>query len=169
VEQLADTAVLAVLGETVGTHVLEAEWSAPLHAARSTRQVHRRLKVLGVSDGHISPDVVGEAADEEFSLLLRVELTHVAEHSVVAVGVVLYRRGEGQAGKFGQAGAPNRRPEPKGTDLLEASPRWHALVLLQGVIPSLRSALQVIRSEPSAVSNQGALAPEELLALVQPI
>jgi hypothetical protein len=38
-----------------------------------------------------------------------------------------------------------------------------------GVIPSLRSALQVIRSEPSAVSNQGALAPEELLALVQPI
>jgi hypothetical protein len=127
------------------------------------------LKVLGVSDGHISPDVVGEAADEEFGLLLRVELARVAEHSVEADSVVLYRRGEGQAGKFGQAGATNKRPEPKGTYLLEASPHWHALVLLQGVRPSLRSALQVIRSEPSAVSNQGALAPEELLALVQPI
>jgi hypothetical protein len=81
-------------------------------------------------DGHISPDVVREAADEEFGLLLRVELARVAEHSVEAVGVVLYRRGERQAGKFGQVGATNRWPEPKGTDLLEASPRWHALVLL---------------------------------------
>jgi hypothetical protein len=70
---------------------------------KSTHQVHRRLKVLGVSDGHISPDVVGEAANKEFGLLLRVELARVAEHSVEAVGVVLYRRGEGQTGKFGQA------------------------------------------------------------------
>jgi hypothetical protein len=133
----------------------------------STRQVHRRLKVLGVLDGHISPDVVGEAADEEFGLLLRVELPRVAEHSVEAVDVVLYRRGEGQASKLGQAGAVNRRPKPKGTDLLEAFPRWHAIVLLQGIIPSLRSALQVIQSGPSAVSNQGVLAPKELLALVR--
>ena len=49
----------------------------------------------------------------------------------------------------------------------EALPHWHALVLLQRVVPSLRCTAEVVRSEPRTIRIQGALAAEELLAVVQ--
>ena len=44
-----------------------------------------------------------------------------------------------------------------------------ALVLLEGVVPRLCIAAEVIRGEPGAVRRERPLSPEELLTLVEPV
>lgn len=41
--------------------------------------------------------------------------------------------------------------------------------MLQRIVPGLRCAVEVVRSEPGMIRSQGALAAEELLAVIQPI
>jgi hypothetical protein len=49
-------------------------------------------------------------------------------------------------------------------------PRGHAtLVLLEGVVPRLCGAPEVVGGEPSAVQREGALPAEEPLTLVEPV
>ena len=44
------------------------------------------------------------------------------------------------------------RPEALVDELLELLPRWHALVLLEGIfVPGLSHASQVVRGEPNPI------------------
>ena len=53
---------------------------------------------------------------------------------------------------------------------MEALPRRHAtLVLLEGVVPGLCRAAEVVRGEPGTLQGEGALFAKELLALVESV
>ena len=43
----------------------------------------------------------------------------------------------------------------------------HTLVLLEGVVPCLRNAMKMIGTEPCAIGHRHALAPEELVTLIE--
>jgi hypothetical protein len=68
----------------------------------------------------------------------------MTQHRIEAVGVVLDRRQERQPGELGQAGATNRWREAEVAELLEVVPGGHALILLEGVVPSLCYAGQMV-------------------------
>ena len=87
-----------------------------------------------------------------------------------AVGVVLHRGCERQAAEGRQSAPADRRPEPEKTELPEALPWWHAaLVLLEGVVPGLRRASEMIGREPGTIRSERPLPSKELLALVEPV
>ena len=75
----------------------------------------------------------------------------MAEHDVEASRVVLHHGGELKAGEFRQSGVTNRRPELQIAQLLEMVLGGHALILLQGVIPSLCHTSQMVGREPGAI------------------
>jgi hypothetical protein len=54
-------------------------------------------------------------------------------------------------------------------ELLEVFPGRHALVLLEGVVPCLGRTPEMVGGKPGTVRRQGVLAPEKLVALVEPI
>ena len=54
-------------------------------------------------------------------------------------------------------------------EFLEALPRRHALVLLEGIVPGLRHPGHVVRGEPDPIGGQCTLSSEELLAMVEPV
>ena len=93
----------------------------------------------------------------------------MAKDGVEAVRVVLYRREEGQPRELSQPCALCRWPETKLAQAVEAVPGGHAHILIQCVVPCLRGAAKMIRGQPGAIRSLGALATEELLALVEPI
>ena len=93
----------------------------------------------------------------------------MAQDGVVALGVVLHGGEERQTCQLGQASALYSRPKAEGAEFPEALPVRHALVLFQGVVPCLCSALHVIGREPGALRSHRLLSSEELLTLVQPI
>jgi hypothetical protein len=63
-----------------------------------------------------------------------------------------------------------RWTEAKEAELAKAIPWGHAaLVLLEGVIPRLGGAPEMVGGEPSAVRRESTLPIEELLALVEPV
>jgi hypothetical protein len=119
---------------------------------------------------HIHPNVFRQAPHEQLGLLAGAEvIIGVAEHRVVALRVLLDRRGERQAGELRKAGALRRRPELHLAYGAEALPGRHPLVALQGIVPRLRSPTEVIGHQPCAVRSQGALAAEKLLTLIEPV
>ena len=66
-------------------------------------------------------------------------------------------------------GPTNRRPKLQIAQLLEKIRRTHALVLLEGAVPCLGRAGEMVRREPSAVRGQGTLPMEELVTMIEPI
>jgi hypothetical protein len=132
--------------------------------------VHGRLEIRGVAHLHIHPNVFRQAPHEQLGLLAGAEvIVGVAEHRVVALRVLLDRRGERQAGELHKAGALCRRPELHLAYGAEALPGRHPLVALQGIVPRLSSPTEVIGRQPYAVRGQGALAAEKLLTLIEPV
>jgi hypothetical protein len=93
----------------------------------------------------------------------------VAEYCVIALRVLLDRRGERQAGELREARPLCRRPELHLVHGAEALPGRHPLTALQGVVPRLSSPAEVIGRQPRAIRGQGALAAEKLLTLVEPV
>ena len=132
-------------------------------------QVHGRLDVLGIAHLHIHPNVLGKAPDEEIGLLFGRDATCMAGHRLKAVGELLDSRLEWQAPQLRQPSTANWRSEALAAQLDEALPRRHALILLEGVVPGLRQAPEVVRRNPRSVGGRPSLAPEELLAVVEPI
>src|SRR4051812_45002395 len=60
--------------------------------------------------------------------------------------------------------------EPDEAQVVKALPRRHpALVLLEGVVPRLCGATEVVGGDPRAVGRQGSLPPEKLIALIEPV
>jgi hypothetical protein len=52
---------------------------------------------------------------------------------------------------------------------LETLPRWHALALLEGVVPGLGHSPEMVGGQPRMVRCQRPLAPKELLTMVEPV
>lgn len=110
--------------------------------------------------------MLGKATHDEFRLLARIEIARMAEHRVIAVRILLDRGLERQAGKLGQPRALRWRSEAKLAQFVEAFLGWHALVLLQRIIPRQSSATEMVQGEPCAVRGQSALTAEESLTVV---
>jgi predicted DNA repair protein MutK len=65
-----------------------------------------------VSHLDVDPNMFQQATHEQLGLLAGVEVVvGVGEHGVIALRVLLDRRGERQAGKFRKARPMGRRPE----------------------------------------------------------
>ena len=86
-----------------------------LHGGRSALErlsvVHGRLKILGVAQLHVHPNVIREATNEEFGALARRQVLGVACHRLEPVSEVLDRRGEREPTQLGQSAAADRGPE----------------------------------------------------------
>jgi hypothetical protein len=52
---------------------------------------------------------------------------------------------------------------------MEALLRRHTLVLLEGIVPRLGGASEVVGHQPCLIRNQCALAPEELFTVIEPV
>jgi hypothetical protein len=132
--------------------------------------VHGRLQVLWVAHLHVDADVVGQAADEELGALASRDARRMACQRLKAVGEILHRGGEGEATELGQPAPAYRGYEPEEAKVVEALPWRHpALVLLEGVVPCLGGAVEVVGGDPRAVGRQCPLPPEKLVALVEPV
>jgi hypothetical protein len=60
--------------------------------------------------------------------------------------------------------------EPEEAQVTKALPRRHpALVLLEGVVPRLCGATEVVGGDPRVVGRHGPLPPEKLVALIKPV
>jgi hypothetical protein len=139
-------------------------------ALEHPRVVHCRLKIRGVSHLNIHPNMFRQATHEQLGLLAGAEvIVGVAEHGVVALRVLLDRRGERQAGELHKERPLCRRPELHLAHGAEALPGRHPLVVLQGVVPCLSSPAEVIGHQPRAIRGQGALTAEKLLTLIEPV
>lgn len=134
-----------------------------------TSEVPRCREVLRGVQLYIHADMVGKASHKQLHLPDRVEIAHMAQHRVEAINVVLDRGRELKAAQLGKAGALDSRTEPLVAQLLQAIPWQHPLVLLEGVIPRLRRAHQVVRRQPGAIRGLRALPAEELLTLGEPV
>ena len=82
---------------------------------------------------------------------------------------LLDRGVERQAVQLSQPGAIDGWPKTAANQLLKALPGGLAFIQQKGVVPCLGVAGEVIRRHPHALSLQGALAPEELLAVGEPV
>jgi len=86
-----------------------------LHGGHSAlecpRVVHGRLKILGVVQLHIHPNVIREDADEDLGALARRQVLCFACHRLEPVSEVLDRRGEREPTQLGQSAAADRGGE----------------------------------------------------------
>jgi hypothetical protein len=99
------------------------------------------LEILGLPQLHVHPNVLWEASHEQFRLLRVEQVAGVTQDRIEAICIFLDRRQEGKPGELGQSGATNRRPKAK---VAKAIPGWHTLILLEGVVPYLRRASEMI-------------------------
>ena len=76
--------------------------------------------------------------------------------------------GERQSDQVRQVIRADRWSKSLVTETLELIPRRLASVALQGDVPLLSRAAQVVGSEPDTICVRGLLGAEELLALVEP-
>ena len=93
---------------------------------------------------HLHPYVVGEAADEEFRPLNRGDVVDVTRKRLEALGELLHRGLKGKPTQLRKSAALYWRPETQVAEFSEPFPRRHALVLLEGVVPRLGRAPQVV-------------------------
>ena len=104
-----------------------------LHGSRTTLErpgvVHGRLEVRGVAHLHVHPDMIRKATNEELGPLTRGDVPGVTCHRLEAMGELLHSGNKRQAAQLSQPTPVDRRAEAQTTQLLEALPRWHALVL----------------------------------------
>lgn len=93
---------------------------------------------------HLHPYVVGKAADEEFRPLNRGYTVDVTRKRLEALGELLHRGLKGKPTQLRKSAALYWRPETQVAEFPEPFPRRHALVLLEGVVPRLGRAPQVV-------------------------
>ena len=86
-----------------------------LHGSHSALErpsvVHGRLKILGVVQLHVHPNVIREAADKELGALARRQVLCMACHRLELVSEVLDHRGERELTQLSQSAAADRGPE----------------------------------------------------------
>ena len=118
---------------------------------------------------HVHPDMIRKATNEELGPLTRGDVPGGTCHRLEAIRELLHSGNKRQPAQLSQPTPADRRAKAQTTQLLEALPRWHALVLLEGVVPSLGRPPEMIGGEPGTVGGERALTPKELFTLVEPI
>jgi hypothetical protein len=100
---------------------------------------------------------------EELCLLDSVKIEHVAENNVEPLHEVLHRGAKWKLTEFHKAQIPNGQPKLKMIELLQALPRWHPDVQLEGIVPRLCHDPEVIGHEPCPVGGQRLLSQKNNL------
>ena len=106
---------------------------------------------------------------EELRLLVSVKIALGVENDAEPFREVLQRGAEHKPTEFRKSRILDRRFELQMTEFLEALPRRHPGVLLEGVVPRLRRAPEVIGREPRPVGGQRLLAAKKLLTVIEPV
>lgn len=122
----------------------------------------------GAAHLHVHPDMLWKAADEELGQLARGDVAGVTRHRREAIDELLHSGDKRQLAQLGQTASVQRWPKPVAAQPSEVIPWWHALVLLESVVPRLGRALEVVGGETSKV-GRGSVLPKELVTLVEPI
>ena len=100
---------------------------------------------------HVHADVVRQSAHEEFRLLAGGDFPGVSQDRLKTACELLHRGVEGQPAQLYQASAANGWSEAKATQVLEPIPWRLALVLLEGIVPRLGIAREVIGRHPGSL------------------
>ena len=131
--------------------------------------MHGGLKILGRPELDVDTDVIREATHEQVGLLEWRELRRMAHQGVETLLVLLDGAVPREPCKLREAVAADGWTEALVGEFLEAFPRRHALVLLEGIVPGLRHLGHVVRGEPNPIRGQCTLSSEELLTTMEPV
>jgi len=115
--------------------------------------VHGGLKILGRPELDVDTDVIREATHEQVGLLEWRELRRMAHQGVETLLVLLDGAVPREPCKLREAVAADGWTEALIGEFLEALPRRHALVLLEGIVPGLRHSGHVVRGEPDPIGG----------------
>jgi hypothetical protein len=75
--------------------------------SKARAKIHGRLEIMGLAQLDIHLDVLREAAHKQLCVLEGGQVAGMAQHSIEAIGELLYHRLEGQPGELGQMSAMN--------------------------------------------------------------